>query len=186
MTKYDDIMLAAVEEFSHHDYETSSLNKIISTAHTSKGNFYHFFKNKSDLYVDLMFNAWQMKIHYQTNHNSTDIFEWLEQQMLGGIRFAKDHPNYYQLYKQFINEPNLTIKQQVLQRIADHQILQPPKEIKLNFEAISPEYTQEFTMQILQLMMKHIGELIDEKADLQTVEKQMQLVIRFIKLGITR
>lgn len=45
-----DIMRAALEEFSEHGFNAASLNRIIDAAGISKGSMYYYFDGKEDLY----------------------------------------------------------------------------------------------------------------------------------------
>ena len=42
-------MAAAIREFARRGYEAASLNRIIKSAHLSKGSFYYYFDDKADL-----------------------------------------------------------------------------------------------------------------------------------------
>lgn len=46
----NELIRAALDEFSIHSYENASLNKIIKNAGISKGLFYYHFDDKKALY----------------------------------------------------------------------------------------------------------------------------------------
>ena len=51
------IMSEALKEFSDHDYERSSFNRIIRNSGISKGTMYYYFENKQDLFMTLFRSA---------------------------------------------------------------------------------------------------------------------------------
>jgi len=92
-------------EFSEHCFEEASLNKIIEKADVSKGTFYHYFKDKMELYlvlVDLCINKKSDFINKNTDEryqfdSSDDFFETIKKQTLANIGFLKEEPVYYKL-----------------------------------------------------------------------------------------
>jgi AcrR family transcriptional regulator len=53
-----------IEEFSTHDYDSASLNKIIDKLGIAKGSFYRYFDNKTDLYEFLIDYVLEKKLSY--------------------------------------------------------------------------------------------------------------------------
>ncbi|VAW23600.1 Transcriptional regulator, AcrR family [hydrothermal vent metagenome] len=51
------LFAAAAHEFTEHGFERASLNRIISTLKMSKSSFYHYFASKSDLFQQIMVQA---------------------------------------------------------------------------------------------------------------------------------
>jgi AcrR family transcriptional regulator len=49
-----EIIEISLKEFANHDFDSSSLNSIISNLKIAKGSFYRYFNNKTDLYVFLI------------------------------------------------------------------------------------------------------------------------------------
>jgi len=47
----DLILKSAVHEFATHGYEAASMNVICEVSHVSKGNMYHYFASKEELYL---------------------------------------------------------------------------------------------------------------------------------------
>ncbi len=48
------LFAAATREFTEHGFEQASLNRIIGEVGMSKGSFYHYFANKSELFEQIM------------------------------------------------------------------------------------------------------------------------------------
>ncbi|KGM97475.1 AcrR family transcriptional regulator [Clostridium novyi A str. 4552] len=67
-----EIINVSLKEFSSHNFETSSMNKIITELGIAKGSFYRYFKNKKDLYLFLLDYAVDKKIDYLERHIDTE------------------------------------------------------------------------------------------------------------------
>ena len=64
MPKKDDIVNAAIKEFGEFSYDAASINRIIKASGTSKGTFYHYFKDKKALYFSIIEHSIQIKKVY--------------------------------------------------------------------------------------------------------------------------
>lgn len=110
--KKEDLINAALEEFSNNSYKEASLNNIINKAGISKGTFYYHFENKESLYLFLLNMIKEEKIKYiilKTKENKTsdsinNILDYLKQQAKFGISFAVEFPKYQKLGKMYLQE----------------------------------------------------------------------------------
>ena len=68
-----EIQLGALEVFLKKGYRNSTMEDIIENTSLSKGGFYHYYKNKEDILIDLIrmknFNYLYSKL--KLNHNAT-------------------------------------------------------------------------------------------------------------------
>ena len=100
--KRDDIINAALQEFTLHDYEGASINTIIEQSGTSKGTFYHHFPSKEALYLELIQRVAEEKVRFMQNlalHGSIQkktgtIFDLLRSQIAASVRFSTAYPEY--------------------------------------------------------------------------------------------
>ena len=119
----DQLMAAALEEFTDKDYEKASLNTIIKNANLSKGVFYYHFQNKESLYLALLEDSFTKKWQYIKSHTDNDdfytqdIFDRFISQAKASVRFAKEYPLYYKLGRMFLNEKGNPIFGTVLKHI---------------------------------------------------------------------
>lgn len=104
--KYEkEVLIAALDEFSSRSYDEASLNTIIKKSGMSKGAFYHHFKNKYDIYIHLLRDAFNIKWEFinsgikkeETSNSSGDIFSILSEQIKIGIMFGDKYPKYSDL-----------------------------------------------------------------------------------------
>lgn len=52
--KQKEIINVCLHEFSHYDFKSASLTRIVDRLNIAKGSFYRYFENKKDLYLYLM------------------------------------------------------------------------------------------------------------------------------------
>lgn len=62
--RQEEIIEICVEEFSTHDFDSASLNRIIEKLGIAKGSFYRYFNNKTDLYEFLIDYVLEKKLNY--------------------------------------------------------------------------------------------------------------------------
>lgn len=187
MNKRETILSVALTEFSRNDFENTSVNKIIKDANTSKGNFYHYFSNKEELYIALLKEAWQKKMEFMNITDENNIFIVLQKQVMAGIKFAKENPEYYQLSRRFAKEKNLNIYNRVLAEIAneyDKENINLISQVKYDESMINNEFPREFVDKLVSFVINNINELIDEKDDISKIEEKLLLIIKVLKNGL--
>jgi len=64
----NELIEAALDEFTTKRYENVSLNKIIKNAGISKGTFYYHFKDKQALYIFLHESAYKAEMEFMNSH----------------------------------------------------------------------------------------------------------------------
>jgi AcrR family transcriptional regulator len=107
----EELLEAALEEFTSKSYEDASLNSIIRKAGISKGTFYYHFKDKQALYLQLMqmlvdaeIEFMERKLSGYTQNEDLNLFESLKLQARFGVEYAKEYPKYYLLGLMFYRE----------------------------------------------------------------------------------
>lgn len=187
MNKREAILEAALIEFSSNDFENASVNNIIKEANTSKGNFYHYFSNKEELYIALLKEAMRKKAEFMNIADENDIFVFLEKQVLAGIRFSRENPEYYQLSRRFAKEKNTKIYNRVLEEITNeynNESFNPITEMKYDRTIISNAFPEEFIGNFIQMVLNNINELIEENDDIPKIEEKLLLIIKVLKNGL--
>jgi len=106
----NELIEAALDEFSTHSYQNASLNKIIKNAGISKGKFYYNFEDKKALYLFIMGIAGGAQAEFinkrieEQDLKGKDIFEELKLQFKFSGEFAIAHPKYYKFITIFMKE----------------------------------------------------------------------------------
>lgn len=119
--KRDHIIEAALVEFGNHDYDGASVNAIIERSQTSKGTFYHHFRSKEDLYLELVRQVADEKVGYmgklagkkQKDKIPGTLFDMLRDQIEASIRFAAEYPRYARFSARIANETRKGIRKKI-------------------------------------------------------------------------
>jgi AcrR family transcriptional regulator len=120
----DDIVQVALKEFCHNDYDHVSINTIIKESETSKGVFYHYFKNKEELYfhiVDLIIDEkirfFRKREKLQEQPKVDSIFSLLRQQIDKSLDFSLVYPEFTMFCIQARKGTNEGIKKKVYEKM---------------------------------------------------------------------
>ncbi|KAB3530771.1 TetR/AcrR family transcriptional regulator [Alkaliphilus pronyensis] len=126
MSKREDIINTAIEEFSSYYYDAASINSIIENSSTSKGTFYYYFRNKEALYIELIKESKNMKEKLSqqreeevVNNNTTSIFQIIKRRIKASIDFGIEYPKHSKFLINVANEPNTKIKLKVKDLFGD-------------------------------------------------------------------
>ena len=112
------IINEAINEFAENYFDNASINSIIKRSNTSKGTFYHYFKNKEDLYFQLIDMVVKEKIAYIDNRVNEELITMANISLFSenfrtltriGMEFATKNPQYYQIGIKMLEEPNIDI-----------------------------------------------------------------------------
>lgn len=97
--KHHRIMTAAAALFAKQGYKKTTVDEIVAGAGISKGLFYHYFKNKKELYlylyntyIDILSNTIRQKV----NLSETDFFFRLKQLACIRLDFFVEYPNLWE------------------------------------------------------------------------------------------
>lgn len=96
--KHNQIMSAAAALFSKQGYKKTTVDEIVDRASISKGLFYHYFKNKKELYLYL-YNTYvdilSSTIRQKVDLAETDLFLRLKQLAYIRLKFFSECPNLW-------------------------------------------------------------------------------------------
>ncbi len=106
--KHRQIMTAAAGLFAKQGYKKTTVDEIVIMAGISKGLFYHYFKNKNELYIHLYksyVDLLSSSIRNNIDTTQTDFFERLKQVAHLRIGFINEYPNLWSfLYSAYYEE----------------------------------------------------------------------------------
>jgi len=111
--KHSQIMTAAAALFAKQGYKKTTIDEIVFGAEISKGLFYHYFKDKKELYI-LLYNSYvdilSHNIREKVDITETDFFQRLKQISHLRIDFITEYPNLWDfLYSAYYEEhPDIT------------------------------------------------------------------------------
>jgi AcrR family transcriptional regulator len=185
----DQLIEAALDEFTKRSYDDASLNSIIKSAGISKGTFYYHFENKEALYLYLLEHSVAEKWKYiekRTKEMGQDdvgmgIFDMFKFQARLGTEFGKLHPRYHQLSIMFSKEKGKEIfdkASDILGTDSDEMLREMIKEAIENGE-LRNDLPKEFVINMVTYLFKHYTDVFKQEEDL-TIEKMIDNVDNFV------
>ncbi|MCU0661800.1 MAG: TetR/AcrR family transcriptional regulator [Myxococcota bacterium] len=98
--KQNRVYAAATAEFAKKGYSAANINDIARNAQISIGSLYKYFLSKEDLFLSIVDNAYSIleKIIKKIDNRSGDIFDKLENVVRAAQCFAKEYPEFNQIY----------------------------------------------------------------------------------------
>lgn len=184
----DDLLRAALAEFTEHGYDNASINRILAVSRVSKGQLYHHFEGKEGLYLALV--EWMMdrKLEWFAAHpfeTSDDFVVALRTQMTAALQFAAAHPDVDRLSRALLAERGRPIFASVVTRfgfdpdsalgaLVDHCHAQGQ---------FRDDLPHEFIRRAVLTVINHLPELLDleQPAD---VEPRIDELLSFLRAGL--
>lgn len=109
-------MASALEEFGSQGYGLSSINTICKNGNISKGNLYHHFQDKDELYlacVSECFTSLTAYLKEQLTFTNPDVQTNLEDYFKARLSFFEQNPLYLQLFSEGAISPPAHLAQQI-------------------------------------------------------------------------
>ncbi len=195
MSKRDDIIGAAVLEFGEHSYDTASVNRIIKNSGTSKGTFYHYFKDKKGLYFTIIEQMIQIKQSYFTRMmesiraENSDFFDLMKAQAKAGTAFMREHPELYRFGSQFAKDSG-AVREEFEKKYLPEVGASLAKVVKLGFDARNPpgEFPMDFITRVISFTMTHYYDILfdeNETPEPEEIEKRLDLLFEFLRKGFS-
>ncbi len=104
----DDLIHASIEEFAQHGYDGASLNRILEAAGMSKGQMYHHFTGKQDLFLSLVDWSIGEKGRWlaQNLHlvDGLDFFDLIRANVIASLEFTRERPEIDRLSRALLAE----------------------------------------------------------------------------------
>ncbi len=195
--KREELLRAALDEFSVKKYEEASLNSIIKKASISKGTFYYHFKDKQELYLFLLESSVKIKWEF-INRNfiesekevKNDIFEKFKIQAGIGAEFAAAYPKYHNLSKMFAKERGNEIYDIAKNALSGDSVnpLNSMIEKAIDEGDFRSDIPREFIYKIINYMFSHFDEIFCDEgnSELKSIISNLNYYVDFIKNGLGR
>lgn len=95
--KQQRILDVSIKEFAEKTYHKASISNIVKESSIAKGSFYQYFDDKKDLFKYILEHMGHLKLQYFSEiipkMNEMDFFDLLKGFYVGGVAFAKEHPD---------------------------------------------------------------------------------------------
>lgn len=197
LTPRERIIEAGVEEFAGNYYDAASINNIIKVSKTSKGTFYHYFKDKEDLYFQILDVVVQEKIAYiqERMGEMTDITESIslfddnfKKLVALGMAFAADNPLYYEIGMNMLHEPNLNILDRVTEKYGDQtqSIIGSIVDKSIESNELNKHLSRDFIVSVVSFIISNYVKFIppEDRTDFARWSKHLDNIFEFIENGI--
>jgi TetR/AcrR family transcriptional regulator len=197
----DQVMEAALDEFSQKDYASASINQIIQNAGISKGSMYHYFQNKEDLYMHMLTKVMEEKAKFLQVAvqnagkpvQELDFFENLAFQMEMGIKFAQEKYRYHMIGLHLQNMPESSLKERVWGRmkVALDQYMDTMVESAIAAGELRDDLGKEFLLRILGFVVLNFTDIYPDYRGIlqegdQRVVVEMKKLVDFLKHGLRK
>jgi TetR/AcrR family transcriptional regulator len=122
--KQERVLDAALSEFADRGYQAASLNRLVAQAGIAKGSLYQYFPNKEGIFRHIFQYALGMVRRTLTTVKEETLeqsfFTRLEQSLLAGVRFLREHPRVFSLYLKIQFDRNVPFREELLAAVRRH------------------------------------------------------------------
>ena len=119
--KQSRIVNASISEFAEKDYETASMNTVVSQAGISKGSLFNYFKTKSVLYDHIYKLALgEVKSYLRKVRDETAGFSFdkrLSKIVDSGVQFITEHPRLAKIYFRLISSADSPNREKIVSEL---------------------------------------------------------------------
>lgn len=124
--KQERIYSVALNEFAGKGFRGASINSIVKKLSISKGSVFNYFVNKEGLF-QFVFERSIEKVKENLRDlmdDSSDMgfYERIEEALLRGVRFIKEHPKIFRIYLWVHYERGLRIRAQLIKTLRGYSI----------------------------------------------------------------
>lgn len=188
----NELIEAALDEFSVHSYQNASLNKIIKNAGISKGKFYYRFEDKKALYLFIMGIAGSAQAEFinkrmeEQNLKGKDIFEELKLQFQFSGEFAVANPEYYKFITMFVKESELNKDLKSSYGASNDILLDELVKKAMENGNFNKRFSIDFIKKIMRYLFANYFGIFNEEEDYE-LEKMLENAnnfVDFIKHGL--
>jgi TetR/AcrR family transcriptional regulator len=117
--KQQRIINAAINEFEHNGYTNASTNEIVKEAEISKGILFHYFKNKSQLFLflyDYCMEQVLKDVYEKIDFDERDIIVRLRQTSFIKFELMRKYPAIFKFIQKAYIEDSVEVKEALEQR----------------------------------------------------------------------
>lgn len=195
MSKRNDIINAAIKEFGEYSYDAASINRIITVSGTSKGTFYHYFRDKKALYFAIIEDAIKIKQAYFTRmiedvkQEDNDFFDIMKAQAKAGSEFMRDNPDLWKFGTQFAKEQsqvNEEFEEKYFPGISGSYM--KVVEAGIAGKNFTKRYPTDFIARIIGYVSMNYYDILFDKDEMptpQTIEQRLDMLFDFLKRGLS-
>lgn len=113
--KLNQIIDNSMNEFAKYSYEEASINRICTDNSMTKGQLYHYFKSKEELYLSCLKKVYDEieEFHKTRIVLNSELEKSIETYFDIRFQFFKEYPVYSQVFFQTINRKSKDLKDEI-------------------------------------------------------------------------
>jgi len=170
--KKDTILHEAMLEFGHYGFDLASIQRIIEQSGISRGSFYQYFEDKTDIFGEVMLEISARKMKYLNpvleKKEEYGLFELLKEMVKKAVHFGLEDPVAFQIGKDLISSKTLdmktfleSMKEEVYKRnhISPESLYVKAIENSLARGEISNQYSVEVILSYTMVLVDKMSEL---------------------------
>lgn len=195
MSKKNDIIEAAINEFGEYSYDTASINRIIMVSGTSKGTFYHYFRDKKGLYFAIIEDAIKIKQEYfarmmeDVKQEDNDFFDIMKAQAKAGAEFMRENPGLWKFGTQFVKEQS-RVKDEFEEKYFPGLSESYMKIVEAGIAGknFTKRYPTDFIARIIGYVSLHYYDILFDKDETPSplkIEQMLDMLFDFLKRGFS-
>ena len=188
----NELIEAALDEFSTNNYENALLNNIIEKAGISKGTFYYHFEDKKALYLFIFGIAGKVQAEFinkkmgEQDLKGKDIFEDLRLQFQISGEFAIAHPKYYRFITIFMKESEIDKDLKSVFEGSNDLLLDELVKNAMENGDFSKRFSVDFIKKIMRYLFTNYFGIFNEDEDyeLKNMLENANSFVDFLKYGL--
>ncbi len=187
--KVSKIMLAAYKEFGSFGIDKASLNNILKQASTSKGVFYHYFKDKEELYNFLIFHTIKISVEEmedKMNWDETDFLKRVRESTILRMNIIRKYPYAFDFFKNVNKEKIVEYKKDLVSENNDFR--RKFYEDNLNFKSLKNSSDKDKIIKLTRYTIRGITQVYTNAAfqsnqvlDIDEYTKEIDTFLDFIR-----
>jgi len=190
--KKQELIDAAMNEFSDKGYENASLNNILKEAGISKGTFYYHFENKEDLYMYMIGVLIDQKKNFFAQNISPedfgkDLFTLLKVMIKTGLKFAKTNPSISKFSENFLKGTEREIFDKTLGKYSLEQdkLFASLVEAAYSRGELREDIPREFVKNMIGYLFTHLHQIANI-IKIDDYEDAANYLLEFMKNGLAK
>lgn len=180
---------AALTEFAAHSFRDASLNDILKAAGMNKGSFYYRFRDKTELYLTLLYRVGAEKVRLfqeqDVSRTSNGFFDEFRNMAIIGLKLAKKDARFVVFSRRILQE-----EAQVRERITDcfgdmrADVLTDMVERAKASGEFRSELNTKTAVFVIETLLVHMDELMPADWDDESILGAVDRLLDVVRFGI--
>jgi AcrR family transcriptional regulator len=185
----EELLRAAIDEFTERGYDAASLNRILVRSGMSKGQLYHHFHGKEGLYLGLVEWMIDRKLEWFVSNplpaSEGDFFERLRGVLEANVAFAEANPEVERLSRALLAERGTDIFSAVVQRFGfepDGALGAMVRQACADGE-LGRDLSVDFVVRLVTVVINNLPELLDLREP-RSLSLRSDELLRVLRRGL--